>query len=212
MQAGRMLATQLADKYRYENCAIMALDDGGVIVGTQIAMQLHCVLTLMSSAEINLPLEPKAIAGITTSGALAYNPLYAQGELDEMVTENRGYIEQEKQRQLHELNRLEGSIGTIDKRLLKEHNIIVVSEGLKSAFQVDLAFEFLKPIKINKLIFAIPFASVAAVDRMHVLGDELHCLDVLEEFSDTNHYYDSNDIPSHERILDTLERIVLKWK
>ena len=35
--AGQKLAAELVEKYRYENCAIVALSDGGVIVGEQIA-------------------------------------------------------------------------------------------------------------------------------------------------------------------------------
>src|SRR5579884_2159782 len=95
-QAGRLLAAKLAPKYRYENCAIVALDDGGVVVGAQIAIQLHCVLTMLLSAEINLPQEPLAVAGITTGGQLAYNSQYSTGELYDLLTENRGLIEQEK--------------------------------------------------------------------------------------------------------------------
>ena len=73
LQAGRMLAAQLAPKYRYENCAVLALNDGGAMVGAQIASQLHCVMMLLLSSEIKLPLEPDAIAGITSGGALSYN-------------------------------------------------------------------------------------------------------------------------------------------
>lgn len=207
-----MLAAKLIDKYRYENCAVVAIDDGGVVVGSQLAIQLHCVLTLLSIAEIKLPAEPKPVAGITEGGALAYNTQYAAGELDDLLSENRNYIEQEKFWQIHKLNRLVAGKGTIDKNLLKGHNVILVSEGLKTPFEVDLAFEFLKPINIEKLIFAVPFASVKAVDRMHVLGDELLCLNVLEDFESVEHYYDKQDVPSHEKILETIEKIVLNWK
>lgn len=212
LQAGRMLAAKLAVKYRYENCAVIALDDGGVMVGAQIAVQLHCVLTMLNSAEIMLPREPTAVAGITAGGTLAYNHYYSQGELDEMVGEYRGFVEQEKMRQMHELNHLVGGVGTVSKDLLRGHNVIVVSDGLKSGFQIDLAYEFLKPIAIEKLIFAVPFASVQAVDRMHILADELYCLNVLEDYRDTNHYYDKQDIPDHTTALKTIEEIILKWK
>lgn len=212
LQAGRMLAAKVVPKYRYENCAIVALDDGGVIVGAQIAMQLHCVLTMLMTAEISLPHEPAAVAGITDSGAFTYNSHYPAGELEEMVGENRGYIESEKLKQMHELNHLVAGAGTINRRLLNGHNIIVVSEGVKTSFQIDLVMEFLKPIAVENIIFAVPFASVQAIDRMHVLGDEIFCLNVLEDYSDTNHYYDIYDVPSHQKILNTIEQIVLNWK
>ena len=45
-QAGSLLAAQLVDKYRYENCAVVALSDGGVLVGERIAAELHCMLNI----------------------------------------------------------------------------------------------------------------------------------------------------------------------
>ncbi|HXE10252.1 MAG TPA: phosphoribosyltransferase family protein [Verrucomicrobiae bacterium] len=212
MKAGQMLAEQLAKKYRYENCAVVALDDGGVMVGAQIATQLHCVLTMLMSAEIKLPQEPVAIAGITASGSLSYNHTYSDGEIEEIAGENFGYIEQQKLQQMHDMNQLVSSTGTIDKRLLRGHNIIVVTDGAKTGFSIDLVYEFLKPIRIEKLIFAVPFASVPAVDRMHVLADDLYCLNVVEEYSDTDHYYDKHDVPDHKTVLQTLEKIILNWK
>jgi putative phosphoribosyl transferase len=212
VQAGRMLAAQLTEKYRYENCAVLALGDGGVMVGTQIAMQLHCILTMLASAEIMLPREPQAIAGITAGGAMSYNHSYSDGELEEMVGENYGFIEMEKLTQMHDLNQLLGNGGTVDKKLLKGHNVIIVSDGLKTGFPVDLAAEFLKPIEIDKLIVAVPFASVPAVDRMHVQADDLYCLNVLADYIDTDHYYDVQDVPDHETVLKTLETLIVNWR
>lgn len=207
-----MLASQLAKKYRYENCAVVALNDGGVMVGAQIATELHCVLTLLMSAEIKLPQEPVAIAGITASGTLSYNHSLSAGEIDEMAGENFGYIEQQKLLQMHDLNQLVGQGGTINKTLLRGHNVIVVTDGAENAFSVDLAYEFLKPIKIEKLIFAVPFSSVEAVDRMHVLADDLYCLNVIPEYRDTGHYYDKQDVPDHKTVLETIEHVILNWK
>ena len=212
VQAGRMLASQLVPKYRYENCAVVALGDGGVMVGSQIAVQLHCVLTLLLSAEITLPREPTAIAGITPEGVMSYNNAFSGGEIDEMVGEYHGLIEQEKLEQMHRMNELLGSGGVMNKNLLRGHNVILVSDGLKTAFEIDLAYEFLKPIQVDKLIVATPFASVQAVDKMHVLADDIYVLNVLEDYIDTNHYYDKQDVPNHDVIVKTLETVVLNWK
>ncbi len=212
MQAGRMLADQLFEKYRYENCAVLALGDGGVMVGAQIATKLHCVLTMLSSAEIMLPREPEAIAGITSSGIVTYNSYYSDGEVDEMTSEYFGLIEQEKLQQMHDLNRLEGGDGTIRKDLLKGRHVIVVSDGLKTGFPVDLVAEFLKPVQIESMVVAVPFASVKAVDRMHILADKLFCMNVLADYMDTDHYYEKQDVPDHETVMATLEKIILNWQ
>lgn len=212
VQAGRMLAAQLTKKYRYENCAVLALGDGGAMVGAQVAVELHCVLTMLASAEITLPREPQPIAGIASGGVMSYNHGYSEGEIQELVGENYGLIEQQKLVRMHELNQLVGGAGTIDKKFLRGHNVIVISDGLKSGFEVDLAVEFLKPIKMEKLVIATPMASVPAVDRMHVLADDLYCLNVIEDYMETDHYYDNNDMPDHDTVLETISNIVLKWK
>lgn len=212
MQAGRMLASQLVPKYRYENCAVVALGDGGAMVGLQVASELHCILTMLLTAEIMLPREPDAIAGITSEGNVAFNPQYNSGEIEEMMGDYFSYVEQEKYNKMHEMNHLLGTGGLIDKKLLRGQNIILVSDGLKNGFALDLAAEFLKPIDYEKLIIATPFASVQAVDRMHILADEIVCLDVLENYIDTDHYYDEHDVPDHTLVIKTIEDIVLHWK
>lgn len=212
LQAGRMLADKMIPKYRYENCAVMALDDGGVMVGAQIASALHCVLTLLLSDAINLPREPDPIAGITSSGTMTYNTNYSEGEINELLGDYYNVVEQEKLLKMHEMNHLLGSGGTIDKRLLRGRSIIIVSDGFKTGFPVDLAAEFLKSVSVEKLIVATPLASVRAVDRMHVLADDLYCLNVVEDYFDTNHYYDKQDIPDHKTVVKTIEEIILKWQ
>ena len=207
-----MLASQLVPKYRYENCAVIALSDGGAMVGAQIASQLHCILTMLLTAEIMLPREPNAIAGITSEGNVAFNQYYSKGEQDELMGDYFSYVEQEKFNKMHDMNRLLGTGGMIDKKLLRGNNIILASDGLRSGFALDLAAEFLKPVAYEKLIIVTPFASVQAVDRMHIMADEIICLNVLENYIDTDHYYDTQDVPDHEVVVKTIEDIVLHWK
>jgi putative phosphoribosyl transferase len=185
IQAGRMLATQLQPKYCQSPVVVMALNDGAVVVGAEIARELGCQLTLLITSEIKLPREPEAIAGITQSGSLAYNSYYSSGEVDELVGEFYGVIEQEK------------------------HDVIIVSDGLKSGFPVDLAASFLKPIEMGKLVVATPFASVPAVDRMHVLADDLCCLSVIPDMMEVDHYYDQPKAPAHEDIIGLIKEVNL---
>jgi predicted phosphoribosyltransferase len=212
VQAGRMLAAQLKDKYRYENCAVVALSEGGVVVGAQIAIELHAVLAMLLAEEIRLPREPEAIAGISQTGAFSFNDEYSAGEIEEISGEYRNVIEQAKLEKIHELNKLVGEGGVIRNDLLVGRNIILVSDGLKSPFTLDLAFEYLKPIRVEKVVVATPLASVPVVDRIHVLADEVACLSVVEDYMDTEHYYDKQDVPTREQAVEIIEKVILKWK
>jgi putative phosphoribosyl transferase len=211
-QAGRMLAQQLFAKYRYENCAVVAIGDGGVIVGAQIASELHCVLTMLMIEEVLLPREPVAVGGILEDGTFSFNNAYSSGEIDELVSEYSGVIEQEKYTKFRQMNRLMGSGGLISRDLLRGHNIIIVSDGFRDAFTLDMALQFIKMIAVEKVIVATPIASVAAIDRMHITVDEINCLSVVEDYMDTDHYFDISDVPDHQTVIDTIEQIVLSWR
>jgi putative phosphoribosyl transferase len=212
VEAGQKLAEQIEKKYRGQRNAVVALSDGGVVVGAQVAMKLHCVLTMLLSEAIELPREPEAIAGISQDGSFHYNAAYSPGELEELIGEYHNLIEQEKMTKLQDMHRLVGHKGLIRKNLLRDHNVFLVSDGLSNGFSLDIAEEFLKPVKVKRLIVATPLASVRAVDRMHILADDLFCLSVVEEYIATDHYYDVQDVPSHEKVVKTVEKIVAHWR
>jgi putative phosphoribosyl transferase len=211
VQAGRMLANRMLPKYRYENCIVLALSDGGAMVGAQIAMELHCAMELLLTEEIDLPNEPDAVGGIAEDGSFSFNPTYSPGVIDEFVSEYFQYIEAEKLSKLQKLHRQIGETITLKKSMLKGHNVILVSDGFKSGFALDIAAAFLKPIAIEKMIIATPLASVNAVDRMHVVADDLYVLSVIDEYMTTEHYYDKDDVPDHDTVIDTVQRIIMNW-
>lgn len=212
-EAGQKLAAEIVKKYQGAPSAIVALSDGGVMVGAQIAMQLKCVLTMLVSEAIELPRELAPVAGLTQEGSLTYNQAYSPGEIEEFVSEYRSFIEQEKLQKMQAMHRLTGKGGGLIRRdLLKDHNIILVSDGLPNGFSVDIAIDFLKPIRINKVIVATPLASIQAVDRIHVLADDIFCLSVVEDYISTDHYYDTQDVPSHDLVIKTIEQVVSHWK
>jgi predicted phosphoribosyltransferase len=114
--------------------------------------------------------------------------------------------------QLSTMHKLLGSGGVIRKDLLRGRTIILVSDGLRSPFSLDMAIEYLKPIEYTKLVIATPIAGVEVVDHMHVLADDLDVLTVIDSTLETDHYYDQNDIPSHEKIIEIIEKIIFNWK
>ena len=109
------------------------------------------------------------------------------------------------------LNQLIGDGGVVDELMLRDQVVVLVSDGLPNGTALDAAADFLRPIRIQKLIIATPTASVQAVDRMHILADEMHVLGVTDNYMDVNHYYDVNDVPEHQTILRMLNETVLTW-
>lgn len=212
LQAGKLLADQLVEKYRYENCAVVALSDGGVIVGEQIASALHCILTMLVTENVDVPGESATFGAVSQAGNFTYNSSLSAGEMEEYTQEFHGYLEDQKREAFQRINRLIGEGGTIDYDLLRDHTLILVSDGLGDGATLDVAFDFLKPIRIERLVIAAPVASVEVVDKVHITADELHILDVKQNFMGTDHYYDANDVPSHEDTIKKINQIILNWR
>jgi predicted phosphoribosyltransferase len=57
---------------------------------------------------------------------------------------------------------------------------------------------YLKPVKYKRLIGATPVASVDAVDKLHILTDEVRVLSTKPNYLGTDHYYEENEIPDDE--------------
>lgn len=211
-QAGQVLAAQLFERYRYENCAVVALGDGAVLVGEQIAAMLHSILTMLLIESIDIPGENLQFGSVSQNGHFSYNSGFSMGEVDEYTSEYHGYLEEQKREAFQRINRLLGDGGLIDNDMLRDHTILLVSDGLDSATALDAAIEFLKPIRIARLVVVAPIASIEAVNALHVLADELHILDVRENFLDVNHYYTDNTVPSHEETVAKINQIILNWR
>lgn len=211
-QAGQLLAEQLAPLYRYENCAVVALSDGAVQVGEQIAGALHCILTMLLIEDIEVPGESLSFGGVSQNGGFTYNGMFSAGEVEEYASEFHGYLEEQKREAFQKINRLLGDGGIIDNEMLRDHVVILVADGLDNGASLDVAVDFLKPIRVQKLVVATPIATVGAVDKLHIVADELHVLDVKENFMGVNHYYEQNDIPSHEDTIAKINQIVLNWR
>ncbi|MFO0970881.1 MAG: phosphoribosyltransferase family protein [Candidatus Saccharimonadales bacterium] len=210
-EAGKVLAKQL-QHYRFEDCVVLALSDGGVVIGAQITARLHCPLMFLLTKNIVLPGERTELGTIDQSGGFTYNDLFSTGELEGLTSEYHGLLDQLKMEKQHELNRLLGDGGLVDAEMLQNRNVILVSDGLLSGISLVAAMNFLKPVQTKKIVIAAPFATVAAVDKMHVLGDELQVLRVVEDTFAIDHYYEKSDVPEQEAIIRILNEAILKWK
>jgi putative phosphoribosyl transferase len=210
--AGLKLAAQLFERYRYDNCAVVALSDGAVLVGEQIAATLHSILTMLIVESIEVPGESLEFGSVSQNGHFSFNSEFSQGEIDEYSSEYHGYLEEKKREAFQKINRLLGDGGLIDNDMLRDHTVILVADGIDSPVALDAAIEFLKPIRVQRLVIAAPVASIEAVNALHIVADELHILDVKPNFLGVDHYYDTNTIPTHEETVAKINQIILNWR
>jgi len=209
-QVGQLLAEKL-EQYSNKNCAIVCLSEGGILIGLEIAKKLHSSLYYLTTEDVELPGEPEPLATLSGSGSMTYNKAYSSGELESLDNEFHNFVEGKRIEAFHRLNRVSKSGGAIPKALLKNHVVILVSDGFRNGLSLDVAADFLKTVKTSKLIVATAIASVPAVDKMHLVADEIYCLGVADDFIDINHYYESNDLPSRAELDSSMDKVILEW-
>jgi len=211
VEAGKQLADKLL-KYKGLNCTLVALSDGAVVIAIQAAAILECPISMLLTEGIDAPGENESVANINQDGQFGYNQSYTTGQIDEFNMEYFQLFEQKKMEKLSKMHRLLGKLGVIKRNMLKGHTVILVADGLGDNSTIDSAMLYLKSIKYKQLIIATPFASVNTVDRMHLLADEIACLNVVQNFMGVNHYYEDNLIPPHEVIIKSVQNMVQNWQ
>lgn len=197
--AGRLLADKLKHHAK-EPCLVLALSPGGVLIGAQISMRLHCPLKLLLSEKIILPGETEPIGAMTT-GTFSYSGHLSESDVDEINGEFHGVIDTQRLEKQHKLNGLVNADTKVDPHELKDKVVVVVSDGFTDTLPLDILEDFIKPIRVKRLVIATPITSVKALDKIHLLADELAILEVREEIISVDHHYEQNKLPDFDGLI-----------
>lgn len=209
-EAGSLIADKLM-KYRYDDTIVLALSESSVPVAAAIARKLHSLIALLLTKDIFLPDGKTVVGEINEAGGFIYNNSFSTGEIEELVSEYSGSIEMAKINAMHEMHLALGQGGEISGAYFRNRVVIVVYDGSMNGMAFDMAAHFLKSVNTAKVVMTCAIASVPAVDKMHVLADDLVCLNVVESTFDTDHYFSDNRIPTRNEIISTLNDIILHW-
>lgn len=202
-QAGIELAKRL-EHYRDRFGAIISLSQGGVLVAKEIAENLRLPIGMLAVREIRLPWENAPVIGsVDMSGEFTVNPQLDINTVNDYEAEYRNQIDQERIKISHEINLMHAA-HVMSRNNLRDRIIIIVSDGLASELPIFEALNYLKPVRTPRTVVALPVATIDVVDFLHINVDEIHCLDVKTDYVSTDHYYEDNQIPSYEEILDIL--------
>ncbi|MCL2037892.1 hypothetical protein FWG95_02725 [Candidatus Saccharibacteria bacterium] len=210
--AGAKLAAELIDKYRWLDSAVLALDKGGVAVGYQIAVYLHATLQQLLTETIHINDESIDYATVMQGGVVAKNPELTEAQSQYYYGEYAGQLDDEIRQASSRINRMLGDGGEVRPEILRGRNVILVADALNSGTMLEAAVEWMKPLRTARLILACPVISVPALDRAHILVDELHILGVTANFISTDHYFDNNDVPDEKMAQRMIDATILGWK
>lgn len=210
-EAGHLLSHKLI-KYRFEDVIVLALNEGGVVVGAEIAKSLHSLIAMLLTKDVYLPDGRTLMGVVNEQGGFVYNDAFSSGEIEEFESEYHEIIQTAKFNALHELHIALGQGGILSKEYFRNRIVICVADNAFSGLTFNIAYDFLKTVKIKKLVMVSPLATIQAVDKLHVLADEIDILSVTEYPQNVDHYYNDKETPDHKKIIEIINDIVLSWQ
>ncbi len=199
VEAGKSLAKAL-EKYKGEDAVVYALPRGGVILGYEVARDLHAPLDLIITRKIGYPgNEECAVCAVAEDGHMICDQS-AASMLDPEWLEDQAKKEMLEARRRREVY-LKG------QEPLKANGkiAIVVDDGVATGLTLLLAIGELKHRNPKKIVVAVPVASRDAAARIGEEADDLVALEVPIYFQAVGAYYQSFPQTSDEEVIGLLD-------
>ncbi|UCG54181.1 MAG: phosphoribosyl transferase [Dehalococcoidia bacterium] len=167
--AGRQLAEKLG-VYKKEPLIVLAIPNGGIPVGAQVALTMKADLDLVISRKIPIPLRPEGGFGaVADDGTTILN----QNMLKKIeLTDNQVN---------YQVNKVRNDIqqrsilyrGSKPLSIVKDKIAIVIDDGLASGYTMMAAIESVRRRQPKYIIAAVPAASAAAVKNVEKTADRV---------------------------------------
>jgi putative phosphoribosyl transferase len=185
IEAGLLLAQQLQD-YRGQKAVVLGIPRGGVIIARQIALELEAHLDIVLAHKLGAPGNPElAIGAICEDGKL-----FVDKKLSSYVGADKGYIEQEKARQLQQIaHRVKLYRGVLPKLPLEARIVIVTDDGVATGATMQAALWAVRQEKPQKIIAALPVGPQDTLEKLSENVDETICLQVPSYFAALSQFY-----------------------
>ncbi len=202
-EAGRKIADILYPAYQYQKVRVLALPNGGVPVGYEVAKRFGVPLEVLVSQKLTAPDNPGfAVGAISEEGVVVINEptanLFQFTEKDLWECVQQGKKEVEKSVELFRQG--------MALRDLERNIIIVVDDGLATGTTAQAALEVVEHHNPPFLIFAAPICEVDTSTRVGKSVDDIICLNNSDELQAVSIWYEDYDEVSDEQVLSLIHK------
>ena len=173
-EAGEILARSL-ESFRGKNAVVLAIPSGGVPIGLAISIHLDLSFDMLIIRKLPIPGNPEAGFGaISLEGDMILNDSLVKmlGLSDEVIEEQAELVLEE----LKARNRI--FRGNRPQTDLKGKVVILTDDGLASGYTMMVAARMVGRQQPERIVVAVPTASLHTIDLIAEEVDEIICLNV----------------------------------
>jgi predicted phosphoribosyltransferase len=199
-EAAHLLAEKLA-QYAGQHPLILAIPRGAVPMGKIIADTLDGDLDLVLAAKIPAPGNPEFAIGTVSENGWTQVANWASevGATPEYIAGQRQMLMEKMHRRRLQYTALKTPV-SCEGRI-----IIVVDDGLATGMTMIGALDALKKCSPQKLVVAVPVASLQALEDVGPHADDVVCLASPRHFQSVGQHYDDFSQVSDEEVANLLK-------
>lgn len=207
--AGRRLAAVLHARH-YADPVVLALPRGGVPVGYEIARVLPAPLEVLLVRKIGAPGQPEFGLGAVVDGAEPQ--VVMDEEIVRLVDPPPGYVEQEVERQLAEIERRRRLyVGARPPLSLAGRTAIVVDDGIATGATARAALRAIARLAAHRVL-AVPVASEDILDDLAREVDEIVCILRPARLYAVGAHYEDFTQTTDEEVVRLLDEAASGWR
>jgi predicted phosphoribosyltransferase len=202
-EAGRILASKLAELANRPDLLVLALPRGGVPVGFEVANALKAPLDVFVVRKLGLPgYEELAMGAIASGGVRLLNRdlIQAIGLPENLVKTIAAREQQELERREREYRDGKPPMDVHGR------NVILVDDGLATGSSMRAAVEAVKQKQPAQIIVAVPVAAAATCSELKSEADDVICAVTPEPFRAVGQWYRDFSQTSDQEVRNLLHR------
>jgi Predicted phosphoribosyltransferases len=200
--AARKLSDELKD-YCSIDCVILGIPRGGAIVAYHVARILNKPWDIIVPRKIGVPFNKEvAIGAVTQDGNILLNEAIVKyyNIPDE-------YIKKESMEQTEEIKRrIQLYKGNVNLPDIDGKTVILVDDGIATGFTAAAAINSIKHHNPQKIIIAVPVASVEAITYLASLCDKIICIETPDNFIGVSSNYLNFRQNTDQEVIDLFAR------
>ncbi|HEX7012059.1 MAG TPA: phosphoribosyltransferase family protein [Steroidobacteraceae bacterium] len=200
--AGQRLAAALKARAP-EEPVVLALPRGGVPVAFEVARTLHAPLDVLLVQKIGAPGYEEFGIGAVVDGTQPQ--LVLNAEAVAALSVSPGYVDQECERQLGEIERRRrlycGEAPAVD---VHERSAILIDDGIATGATMLVALRALDKARPKRKIVAVPVAAPEVLAKLADAADEVICLSAPAGFRAVGQHYEDFTQTSDDEVIELL--------